>query len=141
MSWFKNLFARPVVFISGATGPRAAAINGLYDRTGEISGGYAVYSKRGDSSVCIEHYEGDWQVKSVSNKGTGTCKANVAGGCALEDCASRVWKVDDGVPEHPLIEQPSVKMATGREAERQVSGGCMRAHAHARDTAAPHPPA
>jgi len=133
--------AGAVVFFSGATGPWAAAINGPYDRTGEISGGYAVYSKRGDPSLCIEHRGGMWQVKDVSNKGTDTCKAYVAGGCALEDCTSRVWKVDDGVPEHPLIDQPSVKMATGREAERQVSGGCMRAHAHARDTAAPHPPA
>jgi hypothetical protein len=115
--------AGAVVFISGATGPWAAAINGPYDRTGEISGGYAVYSKRGDPSVCIEHRGGHWQVKDVSSKGKYACMAYVAGGCALEDCTSRVWKVDDGVPEHPLIDQPSVKMVTGREAERQVSGG------------------
>jgi GTPase SAR1 family protein len=30
-----------------------------------------------------------------------------------------------------------IEDAAGREAERQVSGGCMRAHAHARDAAAP----
>jgi hypothetical protein len=66
----------------------------------------------------------------VSDKGKDACKAYVAGGCALEDCASRVWRVWNGIG---FDDQPSVKMATGREAERQVSGGCMRAHAHARD--------
>jgi hypothetical protein len=128
--------AGAVVFISGATGPRAAAINGPYDGTAEISGGYAVYSKRGDSSICVEHSGGDWEVKDVSCKGTNACMAFVAGGCAFEDCASRVWKVGNG---KGFDDQSSVKMATGREAERQVSGGCMRALAHARDAAAPHP--
>ena len=132
-----SMSAGAIVFISGATGPWAAAINGPYDRTGEISDGYAVYSKRGDPSMCLEHRGERWQVKPVSNKGKSAAVAAVAGGCALEDCTSRVWRVDDGVPEHPLIDQSSVKMATGRESERLVSGGCMRAHAHARDAAAP----
>ena len=132
-----NARAGPV-FINGATGPHAASINGFYVVTEEKSlDGRLVLSKRGDPSVCIEHRRGTWQVKDVSSKGKAGSKAYVAGGCALEDCTSRVWKVDDGVPEHPLIEQPSVKMATGGEAERQVSCGCMRAHAHARDAAAP----
>jgi hypothetical protein len=128
--------AGAVVFISGATGPRAAAINGPYDCTGEISGKYTVYSKRGDPSICVEHRVGYWEVKPASFKGKAGCFACVAGGCALEDCASRVWRVYDGKGYN---DQPSVKMATGREAERQVSGGCMRAHAYARDAAAPHP--
>ena len=133
-----SMSAGAVIFISGATGHWAAAINGPYDRTGEISGGYAVYSKRGDPSLCIEHRGGTWDVKDVSNKGKDACKAYVAGGCALEDCTLRVWSVSS---DKGWDDQPSVKMVTGREAERQVSGGCMRAHAHARDTAAPHPPA
>ena len=104
--------AGAVVLISGATVPWAAAmsINGPYDRTGEISGGYAVYSKRGDPSMCIEHRGGQWEVKDVSGKGTDGCMAYVAGGCALEDCTSRVWKVNDG---KEFDDQPSVKMATG----------------------------
>jgi hypothetical protein len=129
-----SMSAGAVVFISGATGPWAAGINGPYDRTGEISGGYAVYSKRGDPSTCIEHRAGKWEVKDVSGKGKAGCKAYVAGGCALEDCTSRVWKVGNG---KGWDNQPSVKMATGREAERQVSGGCMRALAHASEAAAP----
>ena len=118
-----NARAGPV-FISGATGPDASSINGFYGVTEEKSlDGRLVLSKRGDPSVCIEHRAGRWQVKNVSEKGKDRCMASVAGGCALEDCTSRVWRVDDGVPEHPLIDQPSVKMATGREAERQVIGG------------------
>ena len=71
--------AGAVVFISGATGPSSAAVNGPYDRTSETSGGYAVYSKRGDVSVCIEHRRGKWQLKLVSDKGTDACWASVAG--------------------------------------------------------------
>jgi hypothetical protein len=127
-----NARAGPV-FISGATGPHAAAINGFYSVSEEKSFDGRVVLMKGPS-MCIEHYGRKWQVKPVSDKGKDQCKAYVEGGCALEDCISRVWKVDDG---KGLDDQPSVKMATRREQERQVSGGCMRAHAHARDAAAP----
>jgi hypothetical protein len=131
-----NARAGPV-FISGTTGPKAASINGFYVVTEEKSlDGRLVLSKRGDPSVCIEHHGGVWGVKHVSRKGKAGCFACVAGGCALEDCTSRLWRVNNG---NEINDQQSVKMATGREAERQVSGGCMRAHAHARDAAAPHP--
>ena len=121
-----NARAGPV-FISGATGPQAAFINGFYGVTEEKSlDGRLVLSKRGDPSVCIEHYGGMWQVKNMSSKGKSACQAFVAGGCALEDCTSRVWRVYDGTG---FDDHPSVKMATGSEAERQVSGGCMRARA------------
>ncbi len=127
-----NARAGPV-FISGATGLFAAAINGYYAPTQEKGfDGRVVLSKRGDTSQCIEHFGGKWQVKPVSSKGKDACTAYVAGDCALQDCASRVWKVNDGAAHN---EQPSVKMATGSEAERQVSCGCMRAHGH--DTPAP----
>ena len=111
------------VFISGAAGLHSARINGFYTVTEEKSSdGRVVLSKRGDASTCIEHFEGDWQVKRVSGKGTGACKAFVQGGCALEDCTSRVWSVYIG---KEFEDQPSVKIATGSEAERQVSGGCI----------------
>ena len=117
-----NARAGPV-FISGATGPLAASINGFYGVTEEKSlDGRVVLSKRDDPSMCIEHRGGEWQVKSVSNKGKHICMAYVAGRCALEDCASRVLRVHDG---KGFDDQPSVKMATGSEAERQVSGGCI----------------
>ncbi len=106
-----NARAGPV-FISGATGPDAAAMNGFYVVTEEKSlDGRLVLSKRGDPNVCIEHHAALWQVKPVSSKGKDTCNAYVAGGCALEDCTSRVWRVSNG---KGFDDQPSVKMATGR---------------------------
>ena len=127
------------MFISGATGPNAAKINGFYAPTQEKGlDGRFVLSKRGDASMCIEHFGGKWRVKAVSSKGTDACWAYVAGDCALQDCASRVWKVNDGktwsiwsvLGGTDFSDQPSVRMATGSEAERQVSCGCTRAHGH-----------
>jgi hypothetical protein len=111
-----------VIVISGATGPFSACINGPYDPTSETSGGYTVYSKRGDASMCIEHYGGRWQVKPLSYKGKDTCFALIAGDCALEACASRVWKVHDG---ENRVDQPSMKIVAGPDAEREVSGCCI----------------
>ncbi len=111
------------VFISGAAGPCSAGINGFYTVTEEKSSdGRVVLSKCGDASMCIEHFAGIWQVKTVSSKGTSACMAYVEGGCALEDCTSQVWTVYMGKEWEA---QPSVKIATGSEAERQVSGGCI----------------
>jgi hypothetical protein len=109
-----NARAGPVL-ISGATGPKAAAVNGFYTVTEEKSSdGRFVLSKRGDPSMCIEHRGGQWEVKEVSSKGKALCKAYVAGGCALEECASRVWRVDTG---DGFVDQPSVKLATGAEVD------------------------
>ena len=120
-----NARAGPV-FISGAAGPNSARIckiNGFYSVTEEKSAdGRVVLSKRGDASICIEHVAGKWQVKPVSSKGTSAGMAYVQGGCALEDCTSRVWRMFNGKEDE---DQPSVKMATGSEAERQVSGCCI----------------
>ena len=115
------------VFISGATGPHAAGINGAYYSTGETSDGHPLLTKRGDASLLMEHFGGTWQVKGVSQKGTTNAYASVAGGCALAACTSRQWKVMDG---KTLCDAPGVKMVTGAEAERMVSGCCLRAHQH-----------
>jgi hypothetical protein len=90
-----------------------------------MSGGYPVYERRGDASWCIEHRGGMWQVKHVSLKGKDSSVASVPGGCALEACTSRKWKKDDGIPGHPLLADPGLKMVTGAEAERAVSGPCV----------------
>ena len=93
------------LFISGAAGPNAAAINGGYIRTSEVISGYALYSKRWDPSMVMQHVVGTWQVKPVTQKGTAACYAYVAGGCAAEDCTSRPWKVMDGATfqDAPLV--------------------------------------
>ena len=114
------------VLVSGATGDMAEAINGLFAPTQEKGlDGRVVYGKCGDGSMCIEHYAGQWQVNRVSNKGYFTGFAGVTGGCALEACTSRVWRVGNG---KTLEDQPSVKAATGADAEREVSGGCTTHH-------------
>ncbi len=113
-----NARAGPVC-ISGATGPNAAFINGFYGVTEEKSlDGRLVLSKRGDPSVCIQHHGGLWQVKPVSGTGKSGSFAYVAGGCALEDCASRVWMVGNG---NDFDDQPSVKMAIGSLAAEAIA--------------------
>ena len=117
------------MFISGATGVNAARINGFFEPTQEKGlDGRVLYAKRGDASMCIEHIAGLWQVKYVSDKGKNNSHAHVAGGCALEACTSRVWRVWDGVRH---LDAAGVKLVTGAEAERQVRGGCLRARQHA----------
>ncbi len=115
-----NNGAKPV-FISGATGYRAAAINGPYSPTQEKgTNGRIKYSKDGDASLCIEHFAGKWQVKPVSGKGVSY--GSVQGGCALEYCASRAWNVGDN---GKWTEQTNVKIVTGAEAEREVGRPCI----------------
>ena len=99
------------LFISGGTGENGCRINGGYDRTAEMSGGYALYSKRGDAGMCMEHFGGNWQVKRVSSKGKNLSTAKVAGGCAAEACTSRMWKVAGG----GFHDAPSVKMVAVSE--------------------------
>ncbi len=105
------------MFISGATGGKADVINGFYEATEEKGlDGRVVYRKRGDGSVCIEHFSGQWAVKYVSWKGKDSAHAYVIGLCAFEACASRVWRVVDGKERF----EPSVKMLMGPEAVVQV---------------------
>ena len=114
------------MFISGATGSLASVVNGYYEPTEEKGAdGRVMYAKRGDGGVCIEHFDGEWHVKYSSKKGTDDRAAYVIGGLAFESCASRVWKVYD-YSEKKWVEQPSVKMVTGAEAERQVGLLCTR---------------
>jgi hypothetical protein len=116
--------AADVVFISGATGINAASINGPYERTSETSDGYALHIKRGNTSMCMEHFEGTWIVKPVSNKGTASGFAWVTGNCALDACTLRQWTLYDGTS---WINAPGVKIVTGAEAQRKVNGCCMQA--------------
>ncbi len=110
-----------LVFLSGAQGVCALKVNGLWRATEERRQGRVVYVKVGDDSLCIEHFAGQWQVKSVFNKGKNTAAASVPGVCALQACTSRVWNVSDGKKQVP---QPSVKMLFGADAEREVSCRC-----------------
>ena len=76
--------------------------------------------------MCIEHFAGQWQVKTVEDKGESVSYGYVQGGCALEDCASRAWNVFD---IGKWTDQSSVKIVTGAEAEREVGRPCIVYHA------------
>ena len=118
------------MFISGATGDNAARINGFFEPTQEKGlDGRALYVKRGDASACIEHYGGNWQVKPVSDKGKDNAWASVAGGCGLEACTSRVWRVWDGKAR---VDAPGVKLVA--EAEVRL---CLLARAPPRSSRPP----
>ena len=121
-----NALAVPL-FISGATGFNAAGINGLFEPTQEKGAdGRVLYVKRGDSSMCMEHIAGMWQIKPVSSKGTDNCFANVEGGCAADACTSRQWMVS--FDNKTFSDAPHVKMVAGAEAQRQVGCCCLHAH-------------
>jgi hypothetical protein len=76
-----------------------------------------VFAKRGDGSVCVEHHDGSWNVRHVSDKGSAQALARVIGYCLLEDCASRVWSVLD---MKCYVDQP-VTIVSGADAVRQVT--------------------
>jgi hypothetical protein len=116
------------VFISGATGPYAAAINGFFAPTLETGlDGRVVYSKCGDASVCIEHCVGWWTIKCVNDKFKSDCfQAMVVGGCSLEACTSRTWwSLQDVNSQNSWnchsLKVENLKVETGPEVMRQVS--------------------
>ena len=104
------------MILSGVNGVNSV-INGLYLPTEEKGqDGRTIYRKSGESgdqALCIEHFEGRWCVKNQSDRGIGMCCAYVEGGCALEDCRSRIWKVVEG---RDFVDQPSVQMVAVVEA-------------------------
>ena len=120
------------IFISGIKG-RHSVVNGLYSPTREKGqDGRVLYRKNGDEALCIEHFEGRWRVKNQSDRGSVACFAYVEGGCALEDCRSRIWKVVEG---EDFVDQRSVQMVTGEEAKSQASD-CGRSVLAPEDTRA-----
>ena len=68
----------------------------------------------GDQALCIDFFEGRWQIKNQSDRGSGACLAYVEGDCALEDCRSRTWKVVDS---DDFVDEPSVRMVTVADAD------------------------
>ncbi len=131
------------VFISGATGPNAALINGHYVPTQNTSlDGRTLYLKsdfdvhygkafddrtgasagNGKGLMCIEHRSGDWVVKHVSQRGTALCYAGFTNGSSLETCTSRLWRAvrivaGDQMEWH---DDSNMKLVSGEKAMRAV---------------------
>jgi hypothetical protein len=76
----------------------------LYRKCGEL----------GDQALCIESFEGRWQIKYESDRGSGACLVYCECGCALQDCLSRTWKLVEG---GDFVDEPSVKMAIVADAD------------------------
>jgi hypothetical protein len=113
----ENARAVPML-ISGATGKFADRVNGCFDSTQETGAdGRVLYRKRGDASVCMEHFEGKWSIKSEAEIDTSNCWAYVKGGCALEDCTSRQWTLSDGTGKGVWTNPPLMKVMTEAEAK------------------------
>ena len=135
------------VFISGATGPNAARINGHYVPTQETGlDGRILYLKSDfdmtydeesffdgrDASVdhakglmCIEHRSGDWEVKHVSQRGTALCYACFKNGLSLETCTSRLWRavwIDqmDQIDQMEWRDDRNMKLVSGEKAMKAV---------------------
>ncbi len=108
--------------LSGVTGVNSV-INGIYLPTQETGqDGRTIYRKIGDEfcddSWCIEHYEGEWQVKVESDRCSDSYVASVDGGCALEDCRESNWRVFNSKGKFKV---QNVKILTEQEANSKVS--------------------
>jgi len=84
----------------------------LYRKSGEIEDYY------------IEHFEGQWQIKDEMDMGSSVCYAFVRGGCALEECCSRLWNVVYG---EEVVGQPDVEIVTGQQAKSKASSSIILA--------------
>ena len=88
------------VRITGATGPRADLINGMYKPTEEMNDNVTVYVKVNDDHMWLVYnaFSKDWNVHTTADKGTGgnfaNCKVPVK--CLPQECPVGQWRVDDG---------------------------------------------
>ena len=116
----ENSKACPMV-LSGVQGVNSK-INGLYLPTQETGqDGRRLYRKSGESgdqALCIEHFEGEWQVKAESHRFSGIHVASVEGGCVLEDCRESNWRVYNSAGKSKVQD---VKIMTEEEANAKVS--------------------
>ena len=122
----ENMRAVPVV-ISGATGPSIISyVNGFFDPSKRKGAdGRLIYIKRDQTNVCLEHFNGLWQVKPVSDIGKDSFFATLEGNSALLDCSSNQWILADGHggSMHPLrqIKLVSEEQHTHETAEVESS--------------------
>ena len=133
------------VYLFGASGPLSHAINGSYDITHDVADGYNIYAKRDGDGIIIEHHGGCWGIKHLREKGTAATVANVEGGCVIDLCTSRPWRVGDGESAEMKQSQgsrsysgqfviaPNLKMLIGPDAEREVQHTFTRSHVHTCD--------
>jgi hypothetical protein len=121
------------IFLLGFQGYNSV-VNGLYSPTQETGqDGRVLYRKSDefdlDEELCIDHFEGAWRVTNRWGREDDARLAYCEGGCALEYCLSRTWKVFDG---EDFVDEPSAKLVTEGEAISQASGRSVLAPEHTR---------
>ena len=97
------------VRITGATGPKAGSINGMYRPTQELSDNVTVYVKIDDGDMLLEYRAliKDWQVKHTAHKGKDISFAfcAVPAKCLPDKCPVGQWQVVGGDKYGP---QPAI---------------------------------
>ena len=88
--------------ISGATGPKAASVNGVFEPTGEVYNGKVLFAKRGDADKWLRFVAstGKWTVSPTKDKDenstNGWCfSAGPEKGHANPVCVTQ-WRVYTG---------------------------------------------
>jgi hypothetical protein len=118
-----ELAATRTVEIGGATGPRAAGVNGVYERTDEVKNGKPVFAKKvaGGSEWVIGLWEapdGLWYVSPRAdfdaNKAEGWA-CTVCAGVAHPAVPGTAWQVYDGA-KFNVQEAVTVRTLTAAEA-------------------------
>ena len=112
--------SRVALVISGASGPCAFRVNGVFYATDELSGGQCVYIKRNNPDVCVHFWAatGQWVVAASGDKGKNSngwaCIKHVGG---LESASSlATWKVTaNGI----FGDQPDVRVRIQEQSERR----------------------
>jgi len=124
----ENKRAVSVVIYGASESPAASYVNGFFDpSTSKGMDGRLIYIKRGQTDVCLEHFNGQWQVKPVSEIGKDSFFATLQGNRALLDCSSNQWTLADGRggsmrPPRPIrlvSEQQYMLEAAAEEAQRR----------------------
>jgi hypothetical protein len=112
--------SRDAVVVSGASGPCATKVNGVFYVSDEKSGGQIVYIKREDPDICIHFWQasGQWIVAAAADKG----KNSNGWACVVHDgrlesaSALRTWKV---TAEGVFGDQPDVHVRAQQASERR----------------------
>ena len=124
-----NLVGEYPIEISGATGPRAAIINGIYEPTTETHGNITVYRKRGGEDTWLEYGGGgmsSWAIKDSSQKGSRNCIAFLSTRSCLPDNVQgdRKWRIFNGRKSNTAdgcLKSRDSPLPTGSNIRRKVS--------------------
>ena len=112
------------VMMAGATDDVLGhtVVNGVFEPTGELSGGWPLYRKRGDGDKWIHFWPEtkQWIVTDTSSKGKDSDGwAVIKHEGSLESCAGRPWSMF--MHDFPVyVEQPDVMIHLGFEAAFHV---------------------